>query len=155
MHSYTAHNIKPALLLMILATVLMATNSATAQNCDSLVQPKFADVPGYYNQLPQQKIQFYCNFAYNAFYWSDTLPQNAVVYNISDVTCKATGTHIAQNANINLDIFSYYAYNFYDFQALHYNDFIYFRVGAGTSVRYIVLRDYNSIMHICMQLEQN
>ena len=155
MHTYTAHNIKPVLLLMLLATVLTVANRAAAQNCNSLVQPKFADAPGIYNQLPQHKIQFYCNFAYNAFYWSDTLPQNAVVYNISDVTCKATGTNIAQNQTINLDFFSYYAYNFDEFQNRNYHSFIYFRVGMGTSVRYLVLRDFNTIMNICMQLEQN
>lgn len=135
--------------------VIAALNTAVAQNCDSLVQPKFADAPGYFSQLPQHKIQHYCNFAHSAFYWSDTLPQNAVVYNISDVSSKATRRHISQNANINLEFFSYYAYNFDEFQYRHYHDFIYFRVNVGNGIKYLVLRDINTIFGICARIENN
>ena len=135
--------------------VIAAVNTCVAQDCESLVRPKFASVPGVYEQQPQQKIQHYCHFAYNAFYWSDTLPQNAVVYNISDVSSKATGQNLAQNVSIDRNTFSYYAYNFEDFQYRHYHDFIYFRVNVDGGVRYLVLRDINTIFGICAQIENN
>ena len=140
---------------MVAVLAITAANACVAQNCDSLVRPKFANVPGVYEQQPQQKIQHYCHFAYNALYWSDTLPQNAVVYNISDVSSKATGQNLPQNVNIDRNTFSYYAYDFDVFQHRHFYDFIYFRVNVGNGVRYLVLRDINTIYRICAQLENN
>lgn len=142
-------------LVAVFVMAVAALSPCTAQNCDSLVRPKFASSPGIYEQLPPQKIQHYCLFAYNAFYWSDTLPQNAVVYDITDVSNKTTGQHIAQSKIINLNTFSYYAYNFDEFQYRNYYQFICFRVGAGNRARYLVLRDYNTIMKITLQLETN
>lgn len=139
----------------VFAMAVVASSPCVAQNCDSLVRPKFASVPQVYDQQPAQKIQHYCNFAYNAFYWSDTFPQNAVVYNISDVSSKATGQALSQNVNIDRNTFSYYAYNFDEFQYRHYYDFIYFRVNVGNGVRYLVLRDINTIFGICAQIENN
>ena len=142
-------------LVAVFAMAVVASSPCVAQNCDSLVRPKFASVPQVYDQQPAQKIQHYCNFAYNAFYWSDTLPQNAVVYDIADVSNKVSGQHISQNKIINLNTFSYYAYNFDEFQYRNYYQFICFRVGAGNPARYLVLRDYNTIMNITLQLEMN
>ena len=149
---YTKHKrmLSFATLLMI-----MAIGTCAAQDCESLVRPKFDGTPGVYDQLPQQKIQHYCNFAHNAFYWSDTLPQNAVTYNISDVRSKSSGQHLPQNTSIDLRSFSYYAYDFEDFQHRHYHDHIYFKVGSGTGIRYLALRDINTIYQICGQLENN
>ena len=126
-----------------------------AQNCDSLVRPKYVTAPQVLDQLPQHKIQFYCNFAYNAFFWSDTLPQDAVVYNITDVSHKITGQHITQNTIIDRNTFSYYAYDFDEFQYRHYYQFIYFHVGDGNVAKYLVLRDINTIFNVCGQLMNN
>lgn len=142
-------------LVAVVAMMVAAVQIGFAQNCDSLVRPKFASVPQVYDQQPPQKIQHYCHFAYNAFYWSDTLPQNAVVYNISEVSHKITGQHISQNKIINLNTFSYYAYNFDEFQYRNYYQFICFRVGSGNAAQYLVLRDFNTIMNICLRLEEN
>ncbi len=139
--------------LFVMATAVCGTT--VAQNCDSLVQPKFATTPQVFDQLPQHKVQFYCNFAFNAFFWSDTLPQNAVVYEISEVSHKISGQNLSQNTVIERNTFSYYAYNFDDFQYRHYYQYICFKVGNGNPAKYLVLRDYNTIMNICMQLEEN
>lgn len=153
---YCMHdNRKFSLVLTAIAIFFVSIqNVVSAQDCDKLVRPLFAQTPDVYDNLPQPKMDYYCNFAQNSFYWANRPPQNAHMYDISAVKNKATGENLLQDIEIDLDTFSYFAYNFEEFQYQHYYEETYFKVGSGKKVKYLVLRHYNDIHDRCLILEK-
>lgn len=135
---------KESKLLFICMFICMGM-AATAQNCHQLVSPHFP--ANVYSQLPSDKVEYYCRYARAAFYKTNTLPDSAIVYQISDVVNKQTNAALPQTAQIDLDTFSVYAYNFYSFQHRHWDKEVYFET-ADTTNRYLVLRTVKTIYRI-------
>ena len=61
---------------------------------------------------PTDKLVYRCCYAQAAFYESDTIPAGADVFSIQVVQKKSDGSHIAEDFVVDLNTFSFYAYNF-------------------------------------------
>ena len=81
--------------------------TVTAQNCQQLVSPHFS--ASTYNDLPSEKVEYYCRYAQAAFYKTNVLPDSAIVYQISDVVNKQTNVALPQTIQIDLNTFSVFA----------------------------------------------
>lgn len=128
--------------LLFVCMLLCMAFTVKGQDCHSLVSPHFSEE--IYRILPQEKLEYYCFYAQSAFYKTDALPDSAIVYNISDVVCNETNQPLPQNVVIDLNTFSVYAYNFYDFQHRHWGKEIYFET-ADSDNKYLVLRSVVAI----------
>lgn len=119
--------------------------TVTAQNCHQLVSPHFP--ANVYNNLPSDKVEYYCRYARAAFYKTNVLPDSAIVYQISDVVNKQTNAALPQTVQINLNTFSVFAYNFDSYQYQHWDKEVYFET-SDTTNRYLVLRSIRTIHRI-------
>lgn len=99
-----------------MAAMLLAMAGAKAQDCEALVLPFFGGNAERMAQYPAEKLAYRCQYARNAFYVSDTVPAGVQVIEISEVKEKLTGKNLPANIRIDLATFSYYAYDFIDFQ---------------------------------------
>ena len=102
--------------MALMALGLMATAVAGAQNCETLVLPFFGGDVARMASYPEEKLEWRCRYARNAFYESDTVPAGVEVFGIAEVVEKATGMNLPADFKVDLSRLSYYAYNFYDFQ---------------------------------------
>ncbi len=97
-------------LLAVVCIFCGVSGIANAQDCHKLVSPLFSSEA--YNGMPQEKIDYYCRFARSAFYMTSTLPKDAIVYKITEVSDKKTNEKLLSAVKIDLNTFSYYAYEF-------------------------------------------
>lgn len=108
--------------LVIIATLLMAAVGVKAQDCEALMLPYFRgniDRMTEYRDNAPEKFEYRCVFAQSAFYESDTVPAGAEVLDISQVYEWSTGRTLSSNVVIDLNTFSFYAYNFAQIQIRH------------------------------------
>lgn len=108
--------------LVIFVALLLAAFGAKAQDCEAIMLPYFKgnmDRLMDYRDLAPEKYMYRCIFAQTAFYESDTIPAGAEVMDISNVVEYATGKKLSSNIVIDLNTFSFYAYNFAEIQVRH------------------------------------
>lgn len=135
---------------LLCASILICfAMTVKAQDCYKLVSPNFSEE--VYNNTPADKLDFYCKFAQAAFYKTNTLPANAIVYPISAVVNKRTNENLSQSVQINLDTFSVYAYNFDTFRYRHWKKEVFFET-SDTVNRYLVLRTEGDMYDIATEM---
>lgn len=137
--------------IVFLAVMIMTAIGLKAQDCEALVLPYFegnTESLEYYKSVAPEKYNFRCAFAQSAFYESDTVPAGIQIHSISEVVEKASGNHLPNDIVIDLNTFSYYAYNFNQFNM---GDNVTLRVYFSTPNSqhpYLVLRTYGEMMAI-------
>jgi len=121
--------------------MLTAIAGAKAQNCDAIMLPYFGGDSDEMASYPAEKLQWRCQYARNAFYVSDVVPEDAIVKSIADVVDRSTGNHLDKNFVVDLNTLSYYGYNFEDMQhqTLDVHAVICFET-PGSEHPYLVLR---------------
>lgn len=129
------------IVLTILLLTLFAV-SLCAQNCDEIVLPHVNYDRAKLEQMPKEKVQWYCDFSRNSFFVTNEVPAGSVVHDIRDVVNKRTGAHIANGFVVDLYQLSYYAYNFNEFQYQNYEKTIYFHT-PGSTYKYLGLYSIN------------
>ncbi len=104
--------------IVIFAALMLAMGAGglKAQDCRALVLPFFNGDEESMNRYPAEKLEWRCQYARNAFYVSDTVPQGAEVKSIAVVRNRQTGEYMAKDIRIDLGTLSYYAYTFSDLQ---------------------------------------
>lgn len=134
--------------LVIIAALLMAVAGVKAQDCEALVLPYFGgdmESMEYYKSVAPEKFNLRCGFARAAFYVSDTVPAGMQVRSISEVVEKASGNHLLNDIVIDMNTFSYYAYNFDAFSSIKSG--VCFST-PGSTHPFLILRSYNEITAI-------
>ena len=131
---------KRILLTILLLTVFSV--SLCAQNCDEIVLPHVNYDRAKLEQMPKDKVQWYCNFSRNSFFVTNDVSAGSVVHDIRDVVYKKTGAKIGEGFVVNLESLSYYAYNFSEFQYQNYEKTIYFHT-PGSKYKYLGLYSIN------------
>lgn len=133
---------KKILSALLLIPAIAFTINANAQNCDEIVLPHVNYDRAKLEQMPQDKIQWYCNFSRNSFFVTNEVPAGAIVHDIRDVVNKRTGAKVGDGFVVNLATLSYYAYNFDEFQYQNYDKTVYFHT-PGSPYRYLGLYTIN------------
>lgn len=135
--------------LVIIAAMVLAATSMKAQDCEALMLPYFGGnmerLATYRDNAPE-KFNYRCIFAQSAFYVSDTVPAGAEVLDISQVIEWSTGNTLPSDIVIDLNTFSYYAYNFSQIQVR--NNSVEERTcfsTPGSQHPYLVLRSANEM----------
>lgn len=129
--------------LLIFAFVIVASafiGRVNAQNCEEIVLPHINYNREVLDIMPAEKLDWYCRYSQSAFFMTDKVPTGAVVYDLTELVCKRDNAHVAADFMVDMNTFSYYAYNFYDFQIRTKNDQIYFRLNRGDRHKYLGVR---------------
>ena len=124
---------------LFVLVVLLGGKTIQAQDCHAIVLPKCNYDEELLASMPEEKLAIHCAYAYNMFYFADEWPEGAPIYAIEEVKFYRDGTKLDKNIKIDLETFSYYAYNFVEFQAKHNGKEIYFMT-PGSEHPYLVLR---------------
>ena len=117
---------------ILLFSAIAFTLNVNAQNCDEIVLPHVNYDRAKLEQMPQDKVQWYCNFSRNSFFVTNDVPAGSVVHDIRDVVYKRTGAKVGEGFVVDLANLSYYAYNFSEFQYQNYEKTIYFHTPGST-----------------------
>ncbi len=125
-------------MLLLMALFICSAGSLSAQDCDAIVLPKFKNDLQRFNQYPADKVLYYCAFSQFSFEVSDTLQAGVPVHDINEVRDLFTGEPMDRDVQIDLNVLSYYRYDFNRFQSIHAEGPIYFRT-AGSEHSYLVL----------------
>lgn len=123
---------------LLLGLFILSAGTLSAQDCDAIVLPMFKNDVQRFNRYPVEKVAYYCAFSQFSFEVTDTLDENAPLHDISEVYDIFTGEHLAADVQIDLNVLSYYRYNFNGFQGMHAEGPIYFRT-VGSEHAYLVL----------------
>lgn len=123
---------KKILSALFLIPAITFSFSAAAQNCDEIVLPHVNYDRAKLERMPQDKVQWYCNFSRNSFFVTNDVPVGSVVHDIRDLVYKRTGAKVGEGFVVDLANLSYYAYNFNEFQYQNYNKTIYFHTPGST-----------------------
>lgn len=94
--------------------------------------------------LPPYKVAYWCQSSHASFFVTDELPEGAFVYDIHEVKSLKTNAYLPTNYVVNLDSLNLYAYNFGQFEQLHFGKRIYFRT-PGSKHAYLVLRGWREV----------
>ena len=138
---------KKTLLIIAAAVIGLAGNAQTQsqRDCNKIVEAYFATTGHDPETYPEDKFEYRCQWSANAFYFADAVPSTATVFDFAELTNAITGNHPAADFKVDLNTFSYYAYNFLDFQVQDYHSEIYFRL-QGNDHAYLVVRQWDEIM---------
>ena len=107
--------------MIVLAGIAAGVN---AQDCEAIVRPYFQANNINPDDLVAEKYEWRCHFSYNAYL--------------------VTKEHPSGNITIDLNTFSYWQYDFIEFQVQDYHKTIYFRTGSR-STPYLALRCWDEI----------
>lgn len=141
---------KKYILLTFAAMFLLMGSRLAAQNCEALVLPHVGNNADMLDKMPQGKFAWYCAFSQNSFYFADQLPEGVVAHNLAEVRNTSTGEYLPTDFVVDLNEFSYYAYNFIDFQIVETPNDVYFTL-VGAEHRYLVVRNRNETKRITDQ----
>lgn len=128
-------------LLIIASLIILGSTQMNAQDCKQIVLPHFNYNTALLDVCPDVKIEQMCQFSRNAFYWADSVPEGAMVFELGQLTFKRDGSHLSNNEVIDLNTLSYYAYDFEVFQAKDERHTIYFAT-PGSKGRYLAVRSH-------------
>lgn len=142
--------------IIVIAALFMAAFGAYAQDCEAIMLPYFKGnverMISYRDNTPD-KFMYRCIYAQSAFYESDTIPEGTEVLNISQVKEWLTGNFLPLDIVIDLNTFSFYAYNFGQIQVRH--DSVTERTcfaTPGSHHPYLVLRSVNEMNELTDRL---
>lgn len=144
--------------LLAIAFIILASASAgrlSAQNCEEIVLPHINYNRDVLEIMPAEKMDWYCRYSQSAFFLTDKVPSDAIVYDLTELVCKRDNAHVAADFMVDLNTFSYYAYNFYDFQIRTQHDQIYFRLNRGDSHKYLGVRTLLQMQQIANEPSNN
>lgn len=130
---------KKTLFITVAAFLLGLSAPVKAQDCDAIVAPLIT-IRNLDDSYPAEKLAHYCQISQNSFYFTEQIPDDAVAYNLREVTNSLTGENIPKNFVVDLNTFSYWGYNFIQFQAKHQHQTIYFRLGSNNTYPYLAVR---------------
>jgi len=136
--NHSAHRRNWKSLGLILGLLSCCAGTLSAQNCEAIVLPMLNNDANQLAMFPADKIAFHCAFSYYSFQVSDTLASAAPLHDISEVKDLLTGEQVSSDVNIDLDVLSYYRYDFNRFQIMHPEVPIYFHT-RSSSHPYLVL----------------
>lgn len=130
--------------LVFFAVLFMASFGAYAQDCEAVMLPFFkgnVDGMNNYRSLSPEKFEWRCEYARAAFIESDTIPAGLAVYDISEVRSRTTGESLPESFVVDLNVLSYYEYDFFLFQGRNNSveERVCFRT-PGSAHPYLVLR---------------
>lgn len=137
---------KTALLLFALCS-FMATAFAQTPDCHAIVLPHLGYNEDAYFDMPQEKIDWHCQFSTNSFFVADSLPENARIFNIEQLKSKKDGKNLTAEFVVDLTTMSIYAYNFEDYQIQYPEETIFFRTPASEH-HYLGVRSYIEAMRL-------
>ena len=131
---------------VLIAALMLAAAGLKAQSCETIMLPYFGGDANRMANYPEEKLQWRCQYARNAFYVSDTVPVGAIVRPITDVKDRLTGVNVKEDFVVNLEELSLYAYNFEAIQ-LEYlsSDAVLCFSTPASSHKYLVLRSSGEI----------
>lgn len=114
-----------------------------AQNCEAIVEP-YLTLHGYTAETyPEDKAEYRCLFSQASFFLTKDLPHGVTVFMITELTDLITGQKVTNDLTVDLNTFSYYRYNFFDFQRQDFDRTIYFQIGQGRDRVFLGVRCYN------------
>lgn len=126
--------------VVVLVLMLLVSVGVKAQNCRDIVLPHVGYSQDALNDMPNEKLQWYCDYSHNSFYLTDQVPSDAVVYDVNEVkSVRDKSISLTPEQANNLSTLSYYAYNFNEFQARHFEATVYFRT-PNAAHGYLALR---------------
>lgn len=144
---------KRVLLSLIL---LMASIGLKAQNCEAMLLPYFGFDAAKMAACPDSKQELLCLYARAALYESDTVPDGADLFNISEVEDKATGQKLLANHVVDLNTMGYYTHNFRSFQYRYpHGDKVLCFSTPNSRHPYLVLRSIDQIDQIANEQWKN
>ena len=120
---------------------IAAFTTLKAQNCEAIMLPFFGGNAELMANYPEPKFEWRCAYSRNAFYVSDTVPEDAEMHSLGELRNKMTKETLGEDFVVDLNTLSYYAYNFQQLQ-LQYpegNVTICFPTPKSTH-KYLVLR---------------
>lgn len=126
---------------LFLSTILIVLfgTIASAQDCRSIVLPHVGYNQKILDVMPQEKIDWHCQFSKNSFYFTNNAPEGALVFNISQLKSVRDQQNLSEDFQVDLSTLSYYAYNFFDFQAQDIKATVYFRIN-NSKYDYLAVR---------------
>lgn len=104
--------------VVLAVALIVSALGLKAQNCDAIVLPYFrGDVARMeeYKSLAPEKFEIRCSYARDMVDVADAVPQSALVFNISELTDLLTGNRLPESFVVDIDVFSFYQYNFIHF----------------------------------------
>ena len=117
-----------------------------AQNCDAIVLPYFNGDKVKMADYPADKLDYRCQYSRNAFYVSDTVPDEAEVRSLTELQNKMTGERLTENFVVDLETLSYYAYTFLNLQQQYWRGNVVLCFPTPKSEHpYLVLRSLEEI----------
>lgn len=123
---------------LLLSLFLFSAGSLSAQDCNAIVLPLVNNDVQRLNQYPSDKLAYRCAFSQCSFEVADVLDETAPLHEISEVKDIFTGEFLSPSVQIDLNVLSYYRYDFNRFQVIHADEPVYFRT-AGSDHPYLVL----------------
>lgn len=139
-------------LLAVLATCFGKIQAQT-RDCNAIVLPHVAYNQDVLDQMAPEKIDWYCRYSQSAFFFANSVPSDAPVYQITEVKNYRTGNPIASDFKVDLNTLSFYAYDFFEFQHRHIHDVVYFRLGSNNEAKYLGVRTYLEMERIANNIQ--
>jgi len=133
-----------AIAVLLLGTVANAQNQGQ-RDCNAVLRDYYATSGHTPETYPPDKAADRCLFSENAFYLTDDVPDGFYIFQFTELTNKVTREHPAPVETVDLNTFSYYTYNFLDFQARDYHRTIYFDLD-GRGRHFLAVRSYDETM---------
>ena len=137
---------KKIIFTFLILLALGWTNMSQAQDCSAIVRPLCMQMGYDTTSYPAEKLAYWCQFSQNAFFTTQTVPEGAIVHDISEVTDLFTGNKIPKGFVADLNTLSYFQYDFDEYRPRNYKKPIYFRMGDKGSSLYLAVRSYTEAM---------
>lgn len=129
--------------ILLIASVLFSFTILNAQNCREIAASYYGNIEDKLEDCAQEKIDWLCAYSHNAFFLTNDVPQEAKVFNISEVKNVFTGEPFATGV-VDLNTLNYYAFDFQKFQFQDYNKTIYFVI-QNEDYHYLAVRSNQEI----------
>lgn len=133
--------------IILAGIMLFAAIGVKAQDCTALVLPFFNNNAELMANYPQQKMVFRCAYAQEAFYESDTIPSGAIMFSVTEIKDRFSGTALTLDFVFDKATFSIYQYNFIDLQKQYASDNKVLCFATPASMHpYLVLRSSSDLL---------
>ncbi len=138
---------KKIILSFIVVVVFGATNMASAQDCSAIVRPLCIQRNIDTSTYPAEKLELFCSYSRNIFFFTQQVPEGANVHDIWELTDYMTGEKLPRTFVPDLNTFSYWGYNFEQFRPNSSMEYVYFRMGEGSETQYLGVRPYGEAQY--------
>ena len=141
-----SNTMKKIIFTVIVLFAMGWANMSQAQDCRAIVRPFYIQTGTDSTTYPIEKEEHLCLLSQNALFLTQQVPSGATVYDLSELTNIITDEKLAQNAEIDLNTFSYWGYDFYRFRPQGKGTTVYFRIGSRSDHRYLGVRSYGEAL---------